>query len=207
MRRRRTISSPLVPQLTSIWTTDPWNSTVICLRRTATVSTCRTTRSTTRGTAAQCGATSHSIDLEPHQHAGFGRQFAFGHAPSNTSRSVPAHQRPTSIRALSTQLKGKHVLLSGVSVRTNDVVNWMGCTQKVADCLLRCWLRVLLLFHGFAVLCKVGGTRLAPDGSSVELQNVDALEQTTGAKSHHLLKFFVSSGGGDRELLMQQFCH
>ena len=76
------------------------------LRRTATVSTCRTTRSTTRDTAAQCGATSHLIDLEPHQHAGFGRQFAFGHAPSNTSRSVPAHQRPTSIRALSTQLKG-----------------------------------------------------------------------------------------------------
>ena len=50
----------------------------------------------------------------------------------------------------------------------------------------------VLIHHRFAVLNKVGEARLANDGVSVDLQNVDALAETTVRISLFLLEFFVS---------------
>lgn len=51
---------------------------------------------------------------------------------------------------------------------------------------------VVFFLLSFAVLCKVGGARLADNGSSVDLRNVDALAETTVRIGQFLLEFFVS---------------
>ena len=52
--------------------------------------------------------------------------------------------------------------------------------------------RLSFLRCSFALLCKVGETKLASDGASVDLLNTEALAETTVQISRFLLEFFVS---------------